>query len=124
MYAPPRRATKPCVEFGTKAALIAKRSGDEGSVREELLAELGTAFLAADLASHIASWIIILQNDSGAIVQAATHAERAATYLHQQACPDKLREAAYLPLSEAAPNGAASSFDLVAVDLGTSRHRQ
>ena len=56
------------------------------------IAELGAAFLAADLglaieprpdhASYIASWIKVLQNDSRAIVQAAAHAERAVAYLH------------------------------------------
>ena len=66
--------------------------GDEGYAREELVAELGAAFLAADLglaieprpdhASYIASWIKVLQNDSRAIVQAAAHAERAVAYLH------------------------------------------
>ncbi|WP_340264874.1 zincin-like metallopeptidase domain-containing protein [Sphingobium mellinum] len=78
--------------------------GDEGYAREELVAELGAAFLAADLglaaeprpdhASYIASWIRVLQNDSRAIVQAATHAERAVAYLHQLANPDEEKEAA------------------------------
>ena len=57
------------------------------------MAELGAAFLAADLglaieprsdhASYIASWIKVLQNDSRAIVQAAAHAERAVAFLHR-----------------------------------------
>ncbi|WP_235681984.1 ArdC family protein [Sphingobium yanoikuyae] len=78
--------------------------GDEGYAREELVAELGAAFLAADLelcieprpdhASYIASWIKVLQNDTRAIVQAAAHAERAVAYLHQLATPDKLKQAA------------------------------
>jgi len=78
--------------------------GDEGYAREELVAELGAAFLAADLglaieprpdhASYIASWIKVLQNDTRAIVQAAAHAERAVAYLHRLANPDKVREAA------------------------------
>src|SRR3546814_4408409 len=59
------------------------------------IAELGAAFLAADLglaieprpdhASYIASWIKVLQNDARAIVQAAAHAERAVVFLHQVA---------------------------------------
>lgn len=67
--------------------------GDEGYAREELVAELGAAFLAADLglcleprpdhAAYLASWIKVLQNDKRAIVQAASHAERAVAYLHQ-----------------------------------------
>ena len=78
--------------------------GDEGYAREELVAELGAAFLAADLglavepcpdhASYIASWIRVLQNDSRAIVQAAAHAERAVAFLHQLANHDEEKEAA------------------------------
>lgn len=78
--------------------------GDEGYAREELVAELGAAFLAADLglaieprpdhASYIASWIKVLQNDTRAIVQAAAHAERAVAYLHQLANPEEVKEAA------------------------------
>lgn len=78
--------------------------GDEGYAREELVAELGAAFLAADLglavepcpdhASYIASWIRVLQNDSRAIVQAAAHAERAVAFLHQLANSDEEKEAA------------------------------
>ena len=78
--------------------------GDEGYAREELVAELGAAFLAADLGlaieprpdhtSYIASWIKALQNDTRAIVQAAAHAERAVAYLHKLANPDEVRAAA------------------------------
>lgn len=78
--------------------------GDEGYAREELVAELGAAFLAADLglsleprpdhASYIASWIKVLQNDNRALFQAAAHAERAVAYLHQLANPEAIREAA------------------------------
>ncbi len=72
-----------------------ERWGDAGYAREELVAELGAAFLAADLglsleprpdhASYLASWIKVLQNDTGAILQAAAHAERAVAYLHSAA---------------------------------------
>ena len=68
------------------------------------VAELGAAFLAADLglaieprpdhASYIAGWITVLQNDTRAIVQAAAHAERAVAYLHQLANPEAIKEAA------------------------------
>lgn len=67
-------------------------------------AELGAAFLAADLglaieprpdhASYLASWIKVLQNDTHAIVQAAAHAERAVAYLHQLAKTEALQPAA------------------------------
>ena len=80
-----------------------ERWGDEGYAREELVAELGSAFLAADLglaleprddhASYIASWIKVLQNDRRAILSAAAHAERAVRYLHGLQQADR-REAA------------------------------
>jgi antirestriction protein ArdC len=68
------------------------RRGDEGYAREELVAELGAAFLCADLAitpevredhaAYIATWITVLKNDKRAIFSAAAHAQRAADYLH------------------------------------------
>src|SRR5712672_2732815 len=64
-----------------------KRFGDEGYAREELVAELGAAFLCADLeltpevrddhASYMASWLEVLSNDNRAIFGAAAHAQRA-----------------------------------------------
>jgi len=73
-------------EFGRKAW------GDEGYAREELVAELGSAFLCADLelapevradhASYIASWLEVLKNDKRAIFQAASYAQRAVDFLH------------------------------------------
>ncbi len=81
-----------------------KTWGDAGYAREELVAELGAAFLAADLgiaidprpdhAAYIGSWIEVLQNDRRAIVQAAAHAERAVAFLHQTANPAAMQEAA------------------------------
>lgn len=69
-----------------------KRWGDEGYAAEELVAELGSAFLSADLAltlepradhaSYIESWLKVLKNDKRAIFTAAAHAERAVAYLH------------------------------------------
>ncbi len=73
-------------EFGRK------RWGDEGYAAEELVAELGSAFLCADLsltpepradhAAYIENWLRVLKNDKRAIFTAAGHAERAAAYLH------------------------------------------
>ncbi len=73
-------------EFGRK------RWGDEAYAAEELVAELGSAFLSADLgltpepredhAAYIASWLKALKNDKRAIFTAAAHAERAAAFLH------------------------------------------
>lgn len=73
-------------EFGRK------RFGDEGYAMEELVAELGSAFLCADLeltpelrddhAAYLASWLKVLKNDPRAIFTAASHAQRAADYLN------------------------------------------
>jgi antirestriction protein ArdC len=69
-----------------------KRWGDEGYAREELVAELGAAFLCADLsltpepgadhAAYIQSWLKVLKDDKRAIFTAASHAQRAADFLH------------------------------------------
>ena len=76
-----------------------KQFGDDGYAREELVAELGAAFLSADLditpevradhASYLDHWLIILKSDKRAIFQAASHAQRAVDYLHslQKAVP-------------------------------------
>ena len=69
-----------------------QRHGDEGYAREELVAELGSAFLCADLgitpevredhAAYIASWLEVLKGDKRFVFTAAGHAQRAADYLH------------------------------------------
>lgn len=69
-----------------------RRWGDEGYAREELVAEIGSAFLAADLglclepredhAAYVAGWIEVLKGDKRAIFSAAAHAERAVKFLH------------------------------------------
>jgi antirestriction protein ArdC len=69
-----------------------KRWGDEGYAMEELVAELGAAFLSADLeltpslrdehASYLDHWVKVLKSDSRAIFAAASHAQRAADFLH------------------------------------------
>lgn len=62
--------------------------------REELLVEVGSCLLCADLgivpeleprpdhASYIQSWLTVLGSDKRAIFTAAAHAQRAVTYLH------------------------------------------
>jgi antirestriction protein ArdC len=60
-----------------------------------LVAELGSAFVGADLnlrqesreenAAYISSWLRVLKSDSRAIFTAAAHAQRAADYLNQKA---------------------------------------
>lgn len=68
------------------------RWGDEGYAMEELVAELGAAFLCADLgialtprddhAQYIACWLKVLKGDKKAIFSAASAAEKAAGFLH------------------------------------------
>jgi antirestriction protein ArdC len=68
-----------------------KRWGDEGYAMEELVAELGAAFVCADLAltpevrddhvSYIASWLKVLKGDKRTVFTAASHAQKAADYL-------------------------------------------
>ena len=70
-----------------------KRWGDEGYAMEELVAEIGAAFLAADLditpevredhAAYIQSWLKVLKDDKKAIFSAAAHAQRAVELLHR-----------------------------------------
>lgn len=69
-----------------------KRFGDQGYAMEELTAEIGSAFLCAELgitpeiredhAAYIQSWLTVLKNDSRAIFKAASYAQRAVDYLY------------------------------------------
>ena len=71
-----------------------KRFGDDGYAREELVAELGAAFLCADLgiyladrtdhADYLAFWLKVLKEDKRAIFSAAAHGERAVDYLKRE----------------------------------------
>ena len=80
-----RHATRLDRDFGRQ------RFGDAGYAREELVAELGAAFLCTDLcitpevredhADYIGHWLKVLAEDKHAIFQAAAHAQRAADYL-------------------------------------------
>jgi antirestriction protein ArdC len=86
-----------------------KRFADAGYAMEELVAEIGAAFLCANLgitpetrddhAAYIASWLQVLKNDKRAIFIAASHAQKAADYLNEQprtdaATADAMQEAA------------------------------
>jgi antirestriction protein ArdC len=81
-----RHSTRLERDFGRKTW------GDEGYAREELVAELGAAFLCADLgltpevrddhAAYIATWLTVLKNDKRAIFSAAAHAQKAVDFLH------------------------------------------
>jgi antirestriction protein ArdC len=65
------------------------RFGDQAYAREELVAEMGSAFLCANLgiqptvrhADYIASWLEVLKNDHRAIVNAASLASKASDFL-------------------------------------------
>jgi antirestriction protein ArdC len=69
-----------------------KKFGDRGYATEELVAELGAAFLCAEMgitpdtredhASYIQEWLTVLKEDNRAIFRAASHAQRAADYLN------------------------------------------
>jgi antirestriction protein ArdC len=82
-----------------------KRWGDEGYAAEELVAELGAAFLGAELglrpdhiedhAAYIASWLKVLADDRRFIFIAAAKAQEAADYLlGRKAAAEKLADAA------------------------------
>jgi antirestriction protein ArdC len=73
------------------------RRGIEAYAREELVAELGAAFLCADLgldlaprsdhAAYIAEWLQILGRDTRLVFAGAAHAQRAVDYLLAFQCP-------------------------------------
>ena len=66
-----------------------KRFGDSAYAREELVAEIGAAFLCASLgieptlrhADYLGSWLKVLKADNKAIFTAASHASKASDYL-------------------------------------------
>ena len=68
-----------------------KSFGDSGYAMEELVAELGAAFLSSSLginpdvredhAPYIASWLLVLKSDKRAIFNAASMAQTASNYL-------------------------------------------
>lgn len=70
---------------------LGKRFGDEAYAAEELIAELGAAFLSVTLgitpevredhAAYLGHWLTVLKADKKAIFTAAAHAQRAADYL-------------------------------------------
>jgi len=74
------------------ARQFGKRFADDAYAVEELVAEMGAAFLCADLgvtpetlpdhADYLAHWLSVLKNDKRAIFTAAAQAQRAADYLH------------------------------------------
>lgn len=69
-----------------------KRFSDNAYAFEELVAELGSAYLCGalglsktpreDHASYLSSWLKVLKQDKRAIFTAASHAQKACDYLH------------------------------------------
>lgn len=77
---------------GAKARLARDLTGAHGSksyAREELVAEMGSAFLCAALgivptvrhADYLGSWLAVLREDNRAIFRAASLASKAADFL-------------------------------------------
>lgn len=70
---------------------MGKRFGDQGYAAEELVAEIGAAFLCAELgitqetradhAQYLAHWLKLMKDDARAIFTAAAKASEAASYL-------------------------------------------
>jgi antirestriction protein ArdC len=89
------------------ARVLGKRFGDHAYAAEELIAELGAAFLCADLgvtpeprsdhASYLSHWIQVLKADKRVIFTAAAQAQRAVDFLHSlQPKADATQEAGEL----------------------------
>lgn len=78
------------------------RFGTEAYAREELVAEMGAAFLCAQAgigyatrhADYIASWLKVLKGDKKAIVQAASLAQAAADFINPAEEAAEVEEAA------------------------------
>ncbi|MFZ5676705.1 MAG: ArdC family protein [Pseudomonadota bacterium] len=74
---------------------LANRRGSSGYAREELVAEMATAFVCASLgiiptvrhSDYIGSWLQVLKEDSRAIFKAASQASKAADYILKFASP-------------------------------------
>lgn len=90
------------------ARQLSTRFGDDAYAAEELIAELGAAFLSADLgitseprpdhAAYLASWLKILKADKKAVFAAASAASKAADYLAGFSGEQERRIAALLVL--------------------------
>lgn len=81
---------------------LSGRFGDQSYAMEELIAELGAAFLCAQLkvssvprqdhADYLANWIKVLSNDVKAIFWASAKASQAVTYLKSLQIPALMRQ--------------------------------
>ncbi len=112
---------------GHSTRLDRDQSGHRGGktyAREELVAEMGAAFVCASLgiaptvrhADYIGSWLEVLREDNRAIFRAASQASRAADFLLAfQAAPSPEPDAglagAAAPVAQPAPHSRASPPD-------------
>lgn len=87
------------------ARVLGKRFGDHAYAAEELIAEVGAAFLCADLgitpeprtdhAAYLGHWLQVLKADKRAIFTAAAQAQRAVDFLHGLQGKDAAQQAAH-----------------------------
>lgn len=92
--------------------LSTARFGNETYAMEELVAELGAAFLCvalgvtpeprADHASYIKGWLKVLKDDKRAIFTAASKAQQAADFLHSFSAPAEVEDETDESMQEAA----------------------
>ncbi len=78
---------------------LKNRFGDESYAMEELVAELGAAFLCAELevsnepredhAAYIQSWLKVLKEDKRAIFTASSKAQQAVDWINMIACSER-----------------------------------
>ena len=76
---------------------LAREYGNSAYAREELVAEMGAAFLCSTvgIAGHlqhpeyISSWLSVLREDKRAVITAASHAQKASDWLLQQLEPEE-----------------------------------
>ncbi len=76
---------------------MGKRFGDKAYAAEELVAEIGAAFLCAELgitqsvrpdhAQYLANWLQLLKDDGHAVFAAAARASEAAAFLRKGRSP-------------------------------------
>jgi antirestriction protein ArdC len=89
--------TKGCLLEQAEKGYGSKRFGSQAYAIEELVAEIGSAILCADLglalepqedhAAYIGNWLEVLKNDKHAIFTAASHTQRAADFINRVAAP-------------------------------------
>ena len=90
----PDAASTPGTPVSIRDADSLSANGTPEYAREELVAELGSAFLCAalgiasapraDHASYLASWLKLLEDEPRAVFDAATQPQQAAEFLHAQ----------------------------------------